>query len=188
MMIITHKGTEQMASKAQRRRARKQSKAAVASIAAKVQQEADEAPRTKDRPIRPTSQRLAQGRWNMPSGPGKREQPMTDEASDMIGRLYIEGKLTISQEQAGRRFQEAYEGYLASIGAIGYRSCLAGGSGAYDSGDGDHAAEQAYMRIRAKVGRVKIALLQVECMKLYAEKPHNLAALRNALNTLAFGA
>ena len=123
----------------------------------------------------------------MPTGPGKREQPMTDEASDMIGRLLIEGKLSISQEQAARRFQEAHTAYQASIGLSGYKSCLAGGSGAYDSSDGDPAAEAAYRNIRNRIGAIRSARLQVEVAKLAHERPMDLGYLKGCLDMLGGG-
>lgn len=134
---------------------------------------------------RPTPERKRRGVWAKPTGADKHMHPMVDLAHDMIGALYAEGKLSHSQEQAARLFQELRAGFVAELGVTGYRSCLDDSRGGYDAGDGDAEAIRAYQGLANKIGRVKTALLTVETEKPGDGKPNDLAALRNALDCVA---
>ena len=112
-------------------------------------------------------------------------QPMVDLASDMIGQLFQAKKLTTSQEQAARTFHELWTAYRGEIGVAGYRSCLAGGVGAHDEGDGNPAIYEAWNGLCSRIGRVKVAALKIEVEKGASEKPHNLIVLRSALDCVA---
>ena len=129
----------------------------------------------------PTPERRARGHWHVT------KDGMQDKASDMIGRLAAEGKLTAQQAESARVFQEARAAYVAELGTTGYRSCLAGGTGGTDSGDGNPEAIRAYRRIENAIGHIKAGILRVECDKLADEHPRNLEVLRNALNCMGWG-
>lgn len=136
---------------------------------------------------RPTPERRAQGKWVKPQGAGKHMQPMVDLASDMIGRLYEEGKLNAAQEQAARTFQELWHAYRGEIGASEFRSCLAGGVGAHDEGDGNPAIYVAWYGLCNRIGRVSVAAIKMNVERQAGEAPLNLPALQAALNRVAGG-
>lgn len=136
---------------------------------------------------RPTKERLCHGVWAKATGADRRSQPMVDLASDMIGRLFIEKKITAQQLESARAFQDVYEPYKAELGLGGFKSCLAGGSGGHDDGDGNPEAFKAYYAMRDKVGAVVTACLSIETAKLADEQPRDLAGLRNSLNRMGAG-
>ena len=133
---------------------------------------------------RPTWERLQHGCWAEPSGMGKDMQPIVDLASDMIGELYQGRQITTAQEQAARTFQEVRAAWLAELDLAGFKSCLAGGVGGYDGGDGNPEAKAAYQAIERRIGMVKTAILEIECAKLAGAKPNCLIALRRALDVM----
>lgn len=133
---------------------------------------------------RPTWERLQHGCWAEPSGMGKDMQPIVDLASDMIGELYQGRQITTAQEQAARTFQEVRAAWVAELDLAGFKSCLAGGVGGYDGGDGNPEAKAAYQAIERRIGMVKTAILEIECAKLAGAKPNDLIALRRALDVM----
>lgn len=141
-------------------------------------------PTTAKDTTRPTPERWKHGIWAEASGAGSDARPLVDLAADMVGRLYAEGKLTTSQHEAARRFQELREAFMGELGTPGYRSCLAGGSGGYDSGDGDAAVIQKYRAVSGMLGRVHLRALVDNVHKLSDERVTDLTALKAALDEL----
>lgn len=132
---------------------------------------------------RPTAERMARGVWTEPTGMGKNEIPVTDVASDMIGLLLFERKITDSQEQAARVFQAARWDYLHELPEVsGYKSCLSAEQGGYDDSDGNEAAIRRYRDIERAVGKAGVSQLIWVCQG--NGKPFNLAALRVALDAI----
>lgn len=141
---------------------------------------------TNDRPTnRPTPERYARGNWAEPRGQDKRTAPTVDLQPDMIGRLHQDGKLTISQEQAARTWQELHTAYVAELEVPGYKSCIAGSTSGHDESDGNPEVVQAYYALRDRIGRPKSALLASECYKQPHERCKDLPSLRNALDCVA---
>ena len=146
---------------------------------------ANDASARPDKPTsRPTPERWQRGIWREASGAGKEARPLVDAASDLIGRLYAENKLTSSQHEAARRFQEVREAFMAELGTVGYRSCLADGSGGHDSGDGDPDVARAYRALSARLGP-HLRVLVDNVHKLGDENVTDINALRAALGVLA---
>ena len=178
------RGERNMSSKAAARRKKKAAQGQQAPQAATTPETTPTATSARET-TRPTPERMALGKWIKPQGADKRSQPMVDCASDMLGRLYESGSLTSEQEHSGRKFQEIYAAYKVEIGIVETKSCLAGGVGGYEAGDGNEEVYKEYYAIRDKVGRVKIALLQSECSKLAHEKPYDLTSLKTALDCIS---
>lgn len=130
---------------------------------------------------RPTPERLARGVWSKTAA---KDAGMLDMASDMIGRLGVEGKLTAQQVEAARAFQEARTGYLAEIGTRGFGSCLADNQTGYDAGDGNVGIYRAYKALENRIGVIKTGILAHEVDKLADQEPRNLEVLQNALNCI----
>lgn len=176
-----------MTSKAEalrRKKARTQGQSApMAAITPEAQKST--APTQNFTAVRPTAERMAQGKWAAPQGPGKRSQPMVDLASDMIGHLYQQGKISTAQEQAARTFQELWASYRSEIGASEYRSCLAGGVGAHDEGDGNPAVYAAWYGLCNKIGGRAVSVIKSNVERQAGEKPINIWALRSALDRVA---
>ena len=139
----------------------------------------------KIRAVRPTAERIMQGKWATPQGLDKRSQPMVDLASDMIGALYQSKQINTSQEQAARTFQELWAAYRSEIGASEFRSCLAGGVGAHDDGDGNPAVYAAWYSLCNRIGRISVAAIKMNVERNAGEKPVNLQALKSALDRVA---
>ena len=167
-----------MSSKAQRRAIKKANNAAQGMV---------RAPRDDLRVItggrseitaQPTPERRAIGVWHTT------KDGTQDMAHDMIGRLSTEGKLNSQQVESARVFQETRAAYVAELGTVGYRSCLAGGSGGYDSGDGNPEAIRAYRKIENAVGPKHIWMLRQECDKLANDRPWSIDGLREALDAM----
>jgi hypothetical protein len=168
-----------MTSKSQaRRNKRAQNKATPPKWAAV----GDAAPIATQLTARPTDERLARGHWTAPDSKGG---AFVDLACDMIGRMFVSKLITEQQAQSARTFSEVYAAYLDEIGITESKSCLAVSSGGFDPSDGNEAVFKRYYAIRDRIGRVKTSLLQTECGKSADGKPHNLLALRNALDCLA---
>lgn len=133
---------------------------------------------------RPTAERMARGVWTEPTGMGKNEIPVTDVASDMIGLLLFERKITDTQEQAARTFQSARWDYLHELPEIGeYKSCLNAEQGGYDDSDGNEAAIQRYREIERAVGKAGVSQLIWVCQG--DGKPYSLEGLRVALDAIS---
>lgn len=138
----------------------------------------------QDKPTtRPTPERWQRGTWAEAQGAGRDARPLVDLSCDLIGRLYQEGKLTSSQHEAARRFQEVRDAFKAELGTVGYRSCLAGGSGGYDSGDGDPSVARAYRALSERLGR-HLRVLVDNVHRMGDERVTDLAGLRAALDVL----
>lgn len=148
---------------------------------------AEAAPASKTGAVRPTKERMMQGKWARPQGPDKRSQPMVDLASDMIGQLYQSKQINTAQEQAARTFQELWAAYRSEIGAAEYRSCLAGGVGAHDDSDGNPAVCAAWNSLCNRIGRVSVAAIKMNVERQAGERPINLDALKSALDRVAEG-
>lgn len=136
-------------------------------------------------PAKPTDERRAHGVWVEPKGLAKHTSPMVDLAPDLIGVLYQTKRITSAQEQAARMFQELRAGYVAELGTKGYGSCLADNQSGYDDSDGNPEAIAAYRSLERRLGRINIALLQVECEKGPDAKPWDVIALRTVLDMVA---
>jgi len=172
-----------MGSKAAKRRAKKKLADQPAAKSADLQLVRTVAHETS----RPTPERHSKGVWAQPQGGAKDQQPMVDLASDMIGALYQAKKLTASQEQAARLFQELRAGYLAEIGTRGYGSCLADNQTGYDGGDGNEAVIKAYRSLEGSIGHIKTACLILETEKGPDQQPYDLSVLRRSLDCMAGG-
>lgn len=132
---------------------------------------------------RPTEERKRHGVWTEPKGMGKNEVPVTDMASDMIGLLHWSGKITTSQEQAARVFQEARWAYLAELPEISdYKSCIANDVAGYDDSDGDAAVIARYRAIERKVGKNGVS--ELIWVVQASQKPRSLAVLKAALTLI----
>ena len=168
-----------MSSKAQRRATKKANSAAQGMATAP---RADLRVVTKGRrseiTAQPTRERRARGIWH------KTKDGMQDTAEDLIGRLSTEGKLTSQQVESARVFQERREAYKAELDLAGFRSCLAGGSGGYDSGDGNPEATRAYREIENRVGQKHLWMLRQECDKTADDRPWSLTGLQAALDAM----
>lgn len=170
-----------MSSKAQRRKARRQ-RAKVTLKATMAPDAPHSAPARQT--ARPTAERMARGVWANPQGQDKGRQPMVDVASDMIGELLVAKRITTSQEQAARLFQRLRAAYLVEIGAPHLGSCLSGGNGGYDAGDGSPETIKAYRDIENRIGRIKTACLILETEKLSGDRPNDLGVLRLSLDCM----
>lgn len=126
----------------------------------------------------PTPERRAMGVWHTT------KDGTQDMAHDMIGRLATEGKLNSQQVESARVFQETRAAYVAELGVSGFKSCLAGGSGGYDAGDGNPEAIRAYRKIENAVGPKHIWMLRQECDKLANDRPWSLTGLQAALDAM----
>lgn len=176
-----------MSSKAEKRRRRKKARTEAQSpVAGSGSQNRDLTPSAlPDRPNnRPTAERMARGAWAMPQGAQKSRQPVVDAASDMVGWLLVSKKITHSQEQAARHFQELRGRYMDELPEIsGYKSCLAGSVPGFDDGDGDAAVIAEYRRIERKLTiPQRREVLRVCDM---GEKPANIELLRSALDKMS---
>lgn len=133
---------------------------------------------------RPTPERWARGNWAEATGAGRDARPLVDLSSDLIGRLYEGGELSSSQHEAARRFQEVRDAFVAELGAVGYRSCLAGGSGGHDSGDGNPEIIRQYRAVSDRLGRAHMRTLVDNVHKLSDERVTDLGRLKAALDLL----
>ncbi|MBQ2263251.1 MAG: hypothetical protein II336_18055 [Loktanella sp.] len=139
--------------------------------------------RPEQHTARPTPERWARGRWAEATGAGKDARPLVDLAHDMIGRLYLQGQITAAQHDNARTFQELRAGYLQELGAKGFRSCLGGGVGGYDAGDGNVAAVVAYRSMERHIGKAHTSTLIWDLEQIYGQ-PRDLAKLRAALDAV----
>jgi len=130
---------------------------------------------------RPTPERMARGIWITPDRNAD-EHITIDRACDMIGRLFATGQIDYAQHVAARQFQEITDAGIAELGCTGYRSCLAGGIGGHDGGDGNAVAWRAYDAMKRRLGAVRFAFLRTETEKPHDARPADLVALRNALD------
>lgn len=163
-----------MTSKAERRRRRKAARAALASATPPQPQHAVSGPYIAS-DSGPTPERQTRGLWINGN---------YDAHHDEIARLYAQRKLTPTQEQAARSFEELHTGYLAEYPELtGYKSCLAGGSGGYDGGDGNPAVIAEYRRAVRKVGMLGERELVWVCVEKHPVR--RLDILRAALDALA---
>lgn len=138
----------------------------------------------QDKPTtRPTPERWSRGTWAEAQGAGRDARPLVDLSCDLIGRLYHEGKLTSSQHEAARTFQELRAGYLQELGAKGFKSCLGGGVGGYDASDGNVAAVVAYRSMERHIGKAHTSTLIWDLEQIYGQ-PRDLAKLRAALDAV----
>ncbi len=177
-------------SKAKRRRNKKARKAAQMAAVGQGSQKPQKATTrpayqadgpSRGEAIRPTDERLAKGTWAEPVGSVKSQQPIVALDSDMVGQLHCKKQITDAQEQAARSYQETYVAYFAELPEIvGFKSCLAGGSGGHDESDGDPAIFRAMRKMERRVGMIGSAELFRVCIS--GDRPSNIQILRNALD------
>lgn len=180
--------SDNMASKSsKRRRARKQaaqSHVAVHATAndAKATHAPDQATDNR-KATRPTGERMARGRWRLPQGMGKHDQPVIDTSADIIGQMHDAGQISNGQEQAARHWQALRAAYIAEFPDVsGFKSCLAGNVPGFDDGDGDEQVIREYRNLEARLSRTqRIEVLHV-CEDGY--RPRDIAILRGALNVV----
>lgn len=180
-------------SRAKRRRnkkARKASQVALAGGGSQNQQMAPTRPAyqadgvSRGEAIRPTSERMGKGTWAEPTGTAKSQQPIIDLAHDRVGLLHCEKQITDAQEQTARAYQELHARYMDELPEVsGYKSCLAGGSGGYDAGDGNAAVIAEYRRICRKAGMIGERELYNVCVM--GDRPRNIMILRRALDDVS---
>ena len=135
-----------MSSKAQKLRNKRAAKAAIQSDEPIEPHGKDAvAIRTvaKRQSMKPTAERKGRGVWV----DGKDAQPDVDLASDMAGSLFQERKISAQQLEVAHRFSEVRAAYVAEFEVPGYKSCLAGGVGGHDGGDGNPAVVAEYKRM-----------------------------------------
>lgn len=110
-------------------------------------------PKPPDRAERPSGERLRRGKWALPQGAMKSEQPFVDLTVDAVGRLYEKGLLTAAEEQAARQFQAARAAYLEELPDVsGFKSCIAGSVPGYDDGEGDPVVIERYRDLEKRIG------------------------------------
>lgn len=150
-----------MASKAQKRRNKRRAKGYEAPTIATNERTGTKslnlAGVAKRQSNKPTKERQMRGVW----AKGKDEQPDVDLAADMAGALYHRREITEAQLEAARSFQEIRAAYVAELGVAGYKSCLAGGVGGHDEGDGNPEVFKAYRHITRRLSRPQVRVLEV---------------------------
>ena len=143
-----------MASRAERRKARKRQKDRMKDVVADLGRKPAEPISEAAVSVceRPTDERKLRGKWHVPKGSDRRTRPMIDMESDEIARLYVSKKITHAQEQSARSFQQIRANYLKELPDItGYKSCLSGSVPGYDDGDGNPVVIATYRSIEAKL-------------------------------------
>ena len=172
-----------MASKAQSRRNKKR-RAMAPRVADLIPTQSAPASTPQERAQRPTAERTAHGVWTVPQGIGKASRPVTDLASDQVGRLYQAGKISWEQEQAARHFQATRAAYLAELPDVReYKSCLAGAVPGFDDGDGDALVIAAYRRMEKAMSLAQRREVLRVCDQ--GDAPSNLHYLQSGLDALA---
>lgn len=132
---------------------------------------------------RPTSERKSRGTWAEPSGMGKHERPVVDLASDEIGRLFQAGRITGSQEQAARQYQELRAAYISELPDVrGFKSCLAGSVPGYDDGDGNPEVIAAWRKLDGRLSHPQRREMLLVCDM--DERPRSIETLRAALDAI----
>lgn len=134
---------------------------------------------------RPTREQRAAGIYQNPAKHESLETAWINRASDMIGRLDVEGKLTNEQVQAARTFEGIWRSYQDEIGVAGYGSCLDQSGGGYDGGEGNPDVYREWKALCDKIGRVAVACLRTEISKGPDGQPDNLERLRVFLERVA---
>jgi len=128
---------------------------------------------------KPTKERLAHGAWVI----GKRDEPSVDLASDMIGALHCQRRITDAQLQAARAWQELRAEWLAEFPDIaGFKSCLHGSVPGYDDGEGNPAVMRAYRQMEQRLTLPQRRIMLLVCDQ--GQKPANIALLRQGLDAL----
>ena len=164
-----------MSSRAARRRRKRATEADNLPVAPQVVESREIV--AVDEIARPTAERLAKGIWTVAG----RSAPAIDDACDYIGRLYAMKLIEYHHHEAARMFQDIVAAFMADLPIAGFRSCLAGGSGAYDSCDGNPAAVKAYDAMKRKLGAVRFAYLRTQVDKPSDAPIKDVDVLRNAL-------
>jgi len=146
-----------MSSKAQKRRNKRMAKAATQNTQDRsgAQTIALRAV-SKRQSMKPTPERKARGVWV----DGKDAQPDVDLAEDLAGTLFHARQISDRQLEAARQFQEIRAAYIAEFAVPGYKSCLAGGVGGHDEGDGNPEAFRAYRKITKPLNREQLTALE----------------------------
>ncbi|MGR3524851.1 MAG: hypothetical protein ACU0CT_02490 [Paracoccaceae bacterium] len=132
---------------------------------------------------RPTSERKSRGTWAEPSGMGKHERPVVDLASDEIGRLFQAGRITGSQEQAARQYQELRAAYISELPDVrGFKSCLAGSVPGYDDSMGNPEVIAAWRKLDGRLSHPQRREMLLVCDM--GERPRSIDVLRAALDAI----
>lgn len=170
-----------MSSKAEKRRNKRRNKAATQDTPERsgAQTIALRAV-SKRQSMKPTAERRAHGVWVE----GKDAQPCIDLASDMFGAMYQARAITQQHLEAARAFQEARAAYEAELGLSGYRSCLAGGTGGHDDGDGNPEVFRQYKRITQGLTPAQVKCLEDAAGRTAQDALPNLTAVRSALEVI----
>lgn len=140
-------------------------------------------PRPKVEAIRPTAERMAKGRFRMPSGRGMQSMPAVDEAHDAIAKLSRAGLITACQEAAARDWQEFKAAIRAELGISQGRSCLDMSPAGHDDSEGDSDLLRRWFEVEAELGSFKTGALDYTCVM--GHPPANLPLLRAALDAFA---
>lgn len=150
-----------MSSKAQKRRNKRKAKGYEAPTTATNERAGTKALNlagvAKRQSNKPTTERQRRGVWVT----GKEDQPDVDLAADMAGSLFHRREITEAHLEAARAFQEVRAAYVAELGVAGYKSCLAGGVGGHDEGDGNPEVFKAYRHITRRLSRPQVRVLEV---------------------------
>ena len=135
----------------------------------------------KRKSTKPTPERQSRGVWVK----GKEDQPDVDTASDMAGVLYHKREINQAQLEAARAFQEVRAAYVAEIGTVGYKSCLAGGFGGHDESDGNPEVFKAYRHFTQSLAKQQLRALEVG-LDMSPDEAGSLIVwkIRNALEAL----
>lgn len=134
----------------------------------------------KRQSMKPTQERRSRGVWV----DGKVAQPDVDLASDMAGALYQDGKITQQQLETARAFSEVRAAYVAEFAVPGYKSCLAGGFGGHDDGDGNPAVLAEYARMTRGLTKPQVMVLEIGLEMTPDSQRVNVPVLRGALDAM----
>ena len=130
--------------------------------------------------MKPTAERKAHGVWVE----GKDAQPDVDLASDMFGAMYQAREITQQQLEAARAFQEVRAAFVAELGVSSYRSCLAGGVGGHDDGEGNPDVFKEYRRMTRGLSRAQVRHLEIASEMTAQDKLFSLPVIRDALEAI----
>ena len=142
-------------------------------------------PDAPSRAVRPPPERAQHGKVILPFGVGKGDRPATVEGGDMVAKIYENGDISYTQEQAARSFEQLHADYVSDLGISTGRSCLDIGPVGHDEGEGNPEVAARYKKIVRALGMQRDAELRL--VVLGSRKPRSLPMLRDALNVVANG-
>jgi len=167
-----------MTSRAERRRRRHRKAVDRFQALAQAQPANEPDPPTSEPILRPTDERMRTGSWHIA---GKAAPAVDRTGGDMLGELFIAGKIERSHLDIGRHVQWLIDAATSDMGVKGFRSCLDMTGGGYDATDGSEAIALAYSRLKRKLGPVTFPYLRTELAKPVGAKCNNVEMLRRAL-------